>query len=59
MVLAVSSDGALAHRDRVLVVRVTRWDVTDHHMVDAAVVVVVVATAVAVPVAIPSAGVLG
>jgi hypothetical protein len=32
MVLAMSIGGARAHRDRVLLVRVTRWDVTNHHM---------------------------
>jgi hypothetical protein len=49
MVSEVSSDGGLAHRDRVLIVRVTRWDVTDHHTADPA---VFVATAVAVDVGV-------
>jgi hypothetical protein len=56
MVLAVSIGGALAHRDRVLVVGVTRWDVTDHHTVDPGVfVAMAVGVDVGVAVEVPSA----
>jgi hypothetical protein len=54
MVPAVSIGGALAHGDRVPVVRVARWDVTDHHTVDPAVVGTAVGGDVGVAVEVPS-----
>ena len=42
MVSDVSSDGGLAHGDRVRVARITRWDMADDHLVDPAVPVAVV-----------------
>ena len=34
MIVDVCIDGGLADNDRVLVARVTRWDVADHHLFD-------------------------
>ena len=50
MIVDVCIDGGLADNDRVLVVRVTRWDVADHHLFDPVPVPVVVSVPVPVPV---------